>query len=171
MQSESFRAGLRRSYLSRRPVVSQPPSFRESLRLNDFPTFQLYKVHCWRSGANELLRFAACYEDVRNGVQRDAATMASAMDPCETSSILAASHPASICVCFNSQHCPNPDNWRLQGKRKCSASLVRYCESLVELVRAAFEQALHLWNEYQATANYFGKLVHLLLCRKQRVSL
>lgn len=34
LAAESFRAGLRRSYLSRRPVAGQPISFQESLRLN-----------------------------------------------------------------------------------------------------------------------------------------
>jgi len=35
IRSESFRAGLRRSYLDRRPVVNQPTVFLESLRSNE----------------------------------------------------------------------------------------------------------------------------------------
>ena len=69
----------------------------------------------------------------------------------------------------NSQHCPNPDNWRLQGERECFSSLVRSCEFLVSLARVAFKQAISLRNERRATANYSRRFPNLLLCRKQGV--
>ena len=41
MRIESFRAGLRRSHLDRAPVVSQPPSFLESVRSSHPDTLQV----------------------------------------------------------------------------------------------------------------------------------
>jgi hypothetical protein len=85
--TESFRAGLRRSYLSRRPVSGQPLSFLESLRLNENPfTFQCGKQAAHRrfgaatttaeleivsrTGGSQRQCFAVCNPEFRQASNR-----------------------------------------------------------------------------------------------------
>jgi hypothetical protein len=62
-----FRAGLRRSYLSRRPVAGQPPLFLESLRLNESPqSFRLKIEH----GVCASVRGVGCLSGARGGTPK-----------------------------------------------------------------------------------------------------
>lgn len=164
-------ASLLRSALGGGVAYTAPhpiPCRREDVPTTKTPNKQVYLLHSWRGGANEVALSArfmgARYQPVVDfcDMQKSVRSGASILDSSRLCSELFYSHS-------NSQHCPDPDNWRLQGERKCFSSLVRCCEFLVSLARVAFKQAISLRNERQATANYSQRFPNLLPCRKQGV--